>query len=1128
LAYALRYAQLGFRVIPLKERDKRPLIEDWPNKATTDEATIRGWWRKWPKANIGIATGRYGGGYFCVLDFDPRNGGNWYDDVGEDTLPPTWVVHTGGGGRHYYYKTRELLPSAKLPDGVDLKGDGGLVVVPPSIHPKGGEYVWQVGGAPSECPLATLPEWAEAFAVQDEGKHYTMAPPIPEGYRYHFTKSLMGLLLAKGGAMEKVTEFILANREWLFEHGEKPFTEREIRAVGRWLSKKAPGRPVKRWRPVLEKAGVAKQVIEAWASYIGEPNEPPEPDRAKGGKMTREKIAKLLEAAEWVKFRGDVWLTLKGQLYALSEAHEYVYDVSGKTASQQTAKEVAMSIRRSRLKTAPPIDRAVVLYDDAPIFGRAAGYEGVWLAAAGKIWVVTKDGYKTWPLEKPPDGVYYRPDRVLPLAPVLGPEGLRELRIYWGRLTKNLDEGEKGPELSLAALAPVLLGLCNLGVFFTGEKGSGKSTAAKAALLMVYGREPITGIGDTNRDRLSVADADRIFYADDIDITDAEMQKIMRIGLTGGLMRVRKLYEDKKNEVMGIDGSYFLCGIEAKGLRADTLERFISLRFSPKVRIPESKVMEYFAENWHKALGGLLTLYQRAASLPEPDLSAWGWVRPPEWLRWAFRFAEVLKVGEEFREWVLKVRGAAMTQAKFGELAAAIIAGRIKEGVAYKARTLAEILWPDLAMGGKGQSGVGAQDPLYGKERSISSPSGRKALADIAQSCGLRLRMQKVKVADGSTPWEYVFEKAAFEQGWEVPENTLEALCDGVHGPLEGVGEAPAEPLPKNGQAPIPEVPTPPPVPQIAPPAPEPVPMAAKSSPAPKNTLLDLPRSLSEVKQAVRKAPPVPEPAAVAGQDAPAAVGDGVPMAPLPPNKALAIALQAARTPDPSLPMPEKNERGMAVLREALTRLPKPGGLLRQRGTPIEGAPPVPLPPELTEYLRAMAGTLAAEGAMAAEKGRGGEAGALWAAAGEYLVHLAFFDPTREVIAALFLARAADRALVAAQSATQMGEVAGLLAKVAEAVFFGKAAPDVLLEVLLEAPYPTEYDPCLAPSYREAAGCLVAAHWVLTGGDPKRLNRWFLPGRWERDDAEAMLLFSLGSEKKAVADAHLYLGDLPF
>jgi hypothetical protein len=911
-----------------------------------------------------------------------------------------------------------------------------------------------------------------------------MAPPIPEGDRYHYAVSLMGFLLAKGADMEKVTEFILANREWLFAHGERPFTEREIRAVGRWLSKKEPGRPVSRWRPVLENAGVAKQVIEAWVSYIGEPDEPPKEERPK----VKEAIERILANATWVKFRGDVWLTHKGQLYALSEAHEYVYDVSGKIVSQQSAKEVAMAMRRQKLQTAPSIDRAVVLYDEAPIRGRAAGYEGVWLAAEDEIWVVTKESVHTWPIDAPPDGFYYRPDRVLPRKPVMGPEGLKELRIYWARLTKNLDEGEKGPELSLAALAPVLLGLCNLGVFFTGEKGSGKSTAAKAALLMVYGREPITGIGDTNRDRLSVADADRIFYADDIDITDAGMQKIMRVGLTGGRMRVRKLYEDKKNEVMATDGSYFLCGIEAEGLRADTLERFISLRFSPKVRIPESKVMEYFAENWHKALGGLLTLYQRAASLPEPDLSAWGWVRPPEWLRWALRFVEVLKAVEKFQKWVLKVRGAAMTQAKFGELAGAIIAGRIKEGVAYKAQTLAEILWPDLARGAKGEkrghSDIEAQNALYRKVRAISSPSGRKALAEIAQSCGLNLRMQKVTGADGSTYWEYVFEWMAFEQGWEVPEDALASLTDGLPAHPGGVGAPLTEPLPQNGLAPIPEVHSPPPASQIA-----------------------------------------PEPEPVAGEGLPADVGDGVPMAP--PEEPVAIAVQSAHTPDPFPLTPEEkesHERALAGLREELARLPKPGGLLQHRGTPIEGWGWALAPLELTEYLRALAFFCATE---ANRTSVIREMQSLWWAAGKYLWDLKTFDPTRETIAGMFLARASYLSLEAATD-PNMREAAVWLAGAAHNVFFGVRPPEVLLEILLATPPPSEYDPCKVPHYRMAVCYMIAAHWILTGRAPEALTDWVFGWRCEPQDAEALLLLSLGREKMGWACAHLYLGDLPF
>jgi hypothetical protein len=196
-------------VIPLRERDKRPLIEDWPNKATWDEAQIREWWAKWPNANIGIATGRYRDGYFIVLDFDPRNGGAWYDDVGKDVLPDTWVVHTGGGGRHFYYKTPKLLRGAKLGAGVDLKGEGGYVVAPPSVHPNGERYGWEVGAGPGEIPMAEVPEWvlrelageAQSAGDSKEGARlslWLMPPPIPKGMRHNYLVSLAGALLAAG------------------------------------------------------------------------------------------------------------------------------------------------------------------------------------------------------------------------------------------------------------------------------------------------------------------------------------------------------------------------------------------------------------------------------------------------------------------------------------------------------------------------------------------------------------------------------------------------------------------------------------------------------------------------------------------------------------------------------------------------------------------------------------------------------------------------------------------------------------------------------------------------------------------------------------------------------------------
>jgi hypothetical protein len=84
--------------------------------------------------------------------------------VAEDVLPPTWVVHTPSGGRHYYYRSPEPLRSAKLPDGVDLKGAGGYVVAPPSIllDDDGnliGEYGFEVGRMPKDMGMGETPNW---------------------------------------------------------------------------------------------------------------------------------------------------------------------------------------------------------------------------------------------------------------------------------------------------------------------------------------------------------------------------------------------------------------------------------------------------------------------------------------------------------------------------------------------------------------------------------------------------------------------------------------------------------------------------------------------------------------------------------------------------------------------------------------------------------------------------------------------------------------------------------------------------------------------------------------------------------------------------------------------------------
>lgn len=159
LVGALGYAKRNWPVLPCAERDKRPITAHGHKDATTDRGKLIAHWKARPNANVAIATGSQSG--LLVLDVDPRNGGDeslrsLERQHGE--LPPTLVVETGGGGVHYYFAVpRERVASFVLAEGLDVKGDGGYVVAPPSIHPSGGRYKWRT--PPAQTTLAPAPEW---------------------------------------------------------------------------------------------------------------------------------------------------------------------------------------------------------------------------------------------------------------------------------------------------------------------------------------------------------------------------------------------------------------------------------------------------------------------------------------------------------------------------------------------------------------------------------------------------------------------------------------------------------------------------------------------------------------------------------------------------------------------------------------------------------------------------------------------------------------------------------------------------------------------------------------------------------------------------------------------------------
>src|SRR5690606_13129278 len=144
---ALEYARRGWRVFPCRPGDKRPMKGfRWRDEATIDEETIKRWWKRWPEANIGLATGggRDGDGV-VELDVDGEEGKRCLREleVAYCPLPRTLEARTGGGGRHIFFKAPNwYIPNSanKIGRKLDIRGDGGYIVAPPSIHRSGKRY----------------------------------------------------------------------------------------------------------------------------------------------------------------------------------------------------------------------------------------------------------------------------------------------------------------------------------------------------------------------------------------------------------------------------------------------------------------------------------------------------------------------------------------------------------------------------------------------------------------------------------------------------------------------------------------------------------------------------------------------------------------------------------------------------------------------------------------------------------------------------------------------------------------------------------------------------------------------------------------------------------------------------
>lgn len=246
---AIEYAKKGFAVFPLKYRDKVPLTRNGCKDATTDAAQIKAWWQKYPNANIGLATGSVSQNVFVIdLDIDEDRGIDGYHSL-EDwqrehgDFPETWTAITGRGGYHLYYRGNGKIKNrAGIIDGVDIRGNGGYVVAPPSIHKNGRRYEWEY--SPDEFEIAKADNNVEYFLSHDDQKQgtaFTMPNIVAAGQRNQMLFRFACMMQAKGASDQSVFAATMAENE---SSCSPPLTEQEVRIIVSSATKYDKGKPI--------------------------------------------------------------------------------------------------------------------------------------------------------------------------------------------------------------------------------------------------------------------------------------------------------------------------------------------------------------------------------------------------------------------------------------------------------------------------------------------------------------------------------------------------------------------------------------------------------------------------------------------------------------------------------------------------------------------------------------------------------------------------------------------------------------------------------------------------------------------------------------------------------------------
>jgi len=557
LSSALSYAKHGFHVFPVWPNRKKPIIKDWPNRATTDEVTIRRWWSRDPDANIGIATGPSG---LIAIDVDVKNGAigmeSWRDILQEhgQALGETLTTETPTGGLHMIYRSNGLPvrnSAGKLASGIDVRANGGYIIAPPSIHPNGGAYSWAMGCAPDDIELLPFPaSLVKLLTEPTPRRSQSVGDVIPQGQRNETLASIAGSMRRRGMSEKAIYEGLLVvNREQC----DPPLEDTEVAAIAHSYAQYPPH----------DNRGHLGDALSPERAAHAERSAPraPDPDFRRDitviltGLDMQHKLPQVMrrqiageKVIAWLEKRGGFVQTPDGDLFYFRSKPPRLYDLSTNDwAAFLYALTGANPAGPDYTHLATDCQMAAMSAETRPILRVAS-----WDDQSQTLYVSRFDGTvyvldgRTIETEANGESVLFDDD---PLWQPYKPDfGEHEGTVYW--LTTELPnwQGQRerhGLAFRAWLMASFFTELCPTRpiLMMLGPKGAGKTMTLRMALRLLFGPyAEVSGVPDKPDGFTAAAAASHVLALDNVDQFTGWLRDKMARLATGATDEYRKLY----------------------------------------------------------------------------------------------------------------------------------------------------------------------------------------------------------------------------------------------------------------------------------------------------------------------------------------------------------------------------------------------------------------------------------------------------------------------------------------------------------------------------------------------------------------------------------------------------------